>query len=90
MPPILSSFGSGAARTYGLIKTRSLSAAAVSNTTTIVVQRFTSSVGWIAPVGVEFGLLYAAFRRRYALHSDEAIPWTLWTLEVLLFLTQNR
>jgi hypothetical protein len=55
--------------------------------TAAVFDKLTPGWGWIAPVGVEFGLLYAAFRRRYALHSNEAIPWTLWTLEVLLFLT---
>jgi len=38
-------------------------------------------------VGVEFGLLYAAFRRRLAQHRKEAIPWTLWALEILLFIT---
>src|SRR5512132_1898904 len=52
-----------------------------------VFDKLTPGWGFIAPVGVEFGLLYAAFRRRLALHSNEAIPWTLWTLEVLLFLT---
>jgi hypothetical protein len=55
--------------------------------TAAVFDKLTPGWGWIAPVGVEFGLLYAAFRRRYALHNNEVIPWTLWTLEVLLILT---
>ena len=42
--------------------------------------------GWIAPIGVEFGLLYSAFRRRLAKASHEALSWTLWALEILLFL----
>jgi hypothetical protein len=48
---------------------------------------FVQHRGWIAPIGVEFGLLYAAFRRRFAQHLNEAVSWTLWTLEILLFLT---
>jgi hypothetical protein len=49
--------------------------------------KLTPGWGWIAPVGVEFGLLYAAFRRRLANHAREKIAWTLWALEMLLFLT---
>lgn len=52
-----------------------------------VFDQLTPGWGWIAPVGVEFGLLYAAFRRRLAHVAGEAIPWTLWALEILLFLT---
>jgi hypothetical protein len=55
--------------------------------TAAVFDKLTPSWRWIAPVGVEFGLLYAAFRRRLAKHSTEAVPWTLWALEILLFLT---
>ncbi|MEM9951061.1 MAG: hypothetical protein AAF846_05640 [Chloroflexota bacterium] len=43
--------------------------------------------GIIAPIGVEFGLLYAAFRRRLAHSADEKLPWTLWAMEILLFIT---
>lgn len=43
--------------------------------------------GVIAPIGVEFGLLYAAFRRRLARSQDEQLPWTLWAMEILLFIT---
>src|SRR5215213_6620796 len=55
--------------------------------TASVFDKLTPGWGWIAPVGVEFGLLYAAFRRRHAKHTGEAVPWTLWALEVLLFVT---
>lgn len=52
-----------------------------------VFEKLTPNWGWIAPVGVEFGLLYAAFRRRLARDSRQSLPWTLWALELLLFLT---
>jgi hypothetical protein len=43
--------------------------------------------GWIAPIGVEFGLLYTAFHRRVSRSASETVSWSLWFLEVLLFLT---
>jgi hypothetical protein len=52
-----------------------------------VFEKLTPGWGFIAPVGVEFGLLYAAFRRRLAKAEQQSLPWTLWALEVLLFLT---
>ena len=52
-----------------------------------VFDKLTPGWGFIAPVGVEFGLLYAAFRRRLAKAETEQLPWTLWALEILLFLT---
>lgn len=52
-----------------------------------VFDKLTPGWGFIAPIGVEFGLLYAAFRRRLAKAEKEALPWTLWALEILLFLT---
>jgi hypothetical protein len=52
-----------------------------------VFDNLTPGWGFIAPVGVEFGLLYAAFRRRLAKSENEDLPWTLWALEILLFLT---
>jgi len=52
-----------------------------------VFDKLTPGWGWIAPIGVEFGLLYAAFRRRLAKAARQPLPWTLWALEVLLFLT---
>src|SRR5258706_8814208 len=55
--------------------------------TAAVFEKLTPGWGWIAPLGVEFGLLYAAFRRRIAHHLVETIPWTLWALEILLFVT---
>jgi len=55
--------------------------------TASVFDKLTPRWGWIAPIGVEFGLLYSAFRRRLAKANQETLPWTLWALEVLLFLT---
>src|SRR5260221_6984924 len=55
--------------------------------TASVFEKLTPGWGWIAPIGVEFGLLYAAFRRRLARHTGEAVSWTLWALEILLFIT---
>lgn len=52
-----------------------------------VFDKLTPGWGWIAPIGVEFGLLYAAFRRRLAKSENESLHWTLWALEILLFLT---
>lgn len=49
--------------------------------------RLTPGWGWVAPVGVEFGLLYAAFRRKQARASGERVPRTLGALELLLFFT---
>src|SRR5215467_8281091 len=46
--------------------------------TAAVFDKLTPGWGFIAPLGVEFGLLYAAFRRRVAHHKPEIIPWTLW------------
>src|SRR5437588_12454982 len=55
--------------------------------TASVFDKLTPGWGWIAPVGVEFGLLYAAFRRRLDRDTSEKTPWTLWALEILLFVT---
>jgi hypothetical protein len=55
--------------------------------TASVFDKLTPGWGFIAPIGVEFGLLYAAFRRRLAKDARQAISWTLWALEILLFLT---
>lgn len=52
-----------------------------------VFDKLTPGWGFIAPIGVEFGLLYAAFRRRLANAANEQLHWTLWALEILLFLT---
>lgn len=52
-----------------------------------VFDKLTPGWGWIAPIGVEFGLLYSAFRRRLANAAKEQLNWTLWALEILLFLT---
>jgi hypothetical protein len=55
--------------------------------TAAVFDKLTTGWGWIAPIGVEFGLLYAAFRRRLGRALMEPMPWTLWALEALLFIT---
>src|SRR5512147_2343735 len=55
--------------------------------TASVFDKLTPGWGWIAPIGVEFGLLYTAFRRRVSLSASEKVSWTLRFLEVLLFLT---
>ena len=55
--------------------------------TASVFDKLTPGWGWISPIGVEFGLLYAAFRRRLAQHTHESVSWTLWALEILLFIT---
>jgi len=52
-----------------------------------IFNMLTPGWGFIARVGVEFGLLYAAFRRRLAQSRDQTLPWTLWAMEVLLFVT---
>ncbi|MAS36070.1 MAG: hypothetical protein CL610_18830 [Anaerolineaceae bacterium] len=52
-----------------------------------VFDKLTPGWGWIAPIGVEFGLLYTAFRRRLARSRQTSVPLTLWVLEILLFLT---
>jgi hypothetical protein len=52
-----------------------------------VFDKLTPGWGWLAPIGVEFGLLYTAFRRRLINTMKQALPWTLWALEILLFLT---
>ncbi len=55
--------------------------------TAAVFEKLTPGWGGIAPIGVEFGLLYAAFYRRLARHTGAVVSWTLWTLEILLFVT---
>lgn len=55
--------------------------------TAVVFGTLTPVFGYVAPVGVEFGLLYAAFRRKQSKAAGLAVPWTLWALEVLLFVT---
>src|SRR5260221_10174024 len=55
--------------------------------TASIFDKLTPGWGWIAPIGVEFCLLYTAFRRRVARFASETLTWTLWLLEILLFLT---
>lgn len=55
--------------------------------TAATFDRLTPGWGWVAPVGVEFGLLYAAFRRKQAKDGKQGVHWTLIALEILLFVT---
>src|SRR5258705_6049141 len=55
--------------------------------TASIFDKLTPGWHWIAPIGVEFGLLYTALRRRVARFASEKVTWTLWLPEVLLFLT---
>lgn len=55
--------------------------------TASVFDQLTPGWGWSAPLGVEFGLLYAAFRRKRARIKREKTPASLWLLEGLLFIT---
>jgi hypothetical protein len=52
-----------------------------------VFDKLTPGWGWLAPIGVEFGLLYTSFRRRLINVTKQTLPWTLLALEILLFLT---
>ena len=55
--------------------------------TASVFDKLTPGWGWIAPIGVEFGLLYTAFQRQLVKAQNKSFPWTLWALEILLFIT---
>jgi hypothetical protein len=55
--------------------------------TASVFDKLSPGWGWIAPIGVEFGLLYASFRRRLSKAEHTALHWTLYALEILLFVT---
>lgn len=49
--------------------------------TAAIFDKLTPGWGWIAPAGVEFGLLFSAFRRK------QVQSWQLRALEILLFIT---
>ena len=55
--------------------------------TASVFDKLTPGWGWIAPIGVEFGLLYTAFQRQLIKVHQKPFPWSLRALEILLFLT---
>src|SRR5512135_2010349 len=46
--------------------------------TAAVFDKLTPGWGWISPIGVEYGLLYTAFRRLVSLSASERVSWTLW------------
>lgn len=51
--------------------------------TVAIFNKITPFVGYVSPLGIEFGLLYAAFRRRQVRQRS----LQLWVLEALLFFT---
>lgn len=53
--------------------------------TAYIWNQITPGVGWVAPIFVEFGLLYGSFRRRYANMKHETNPFFFSMLSVLLF-----
>lgn len=55
--------------------------------TATIFGQLTPTFGWFAPLGVEFGLLYAAFRRKRSKQTRDRVPNTVWALEILLFIT---
>jgi hypothetical protein len=55
--------------------------------TSNIFNMLTPGWGFIAPIGVEFGLLYSAFRRRLMKSEGSTLSWALWAMEILLFTT---
>ncbi len=55
--------------------------------TAATFSRITPVLGVAAPLLVEFGLLYAAFRRKQCTQRHEPVPGIVWGLEILLFIT---
>lgn len=49
--------------------------------------KITPGWGWVAPLGVEFALVYAAFRRKRSERRHLRTPFTLWAMVVLMFVT---
>ncbi|MBI5930008.1 MAG: hypothetical protein HY862_11910 [Chloroflexi bacterium] len=47
----------------------------------------TPTLGWFAPIAVEFGLLYCSFQRRLAKAARTSVPSNTKTLEILFFVT---
>jgi hypothetical protein len=60
-----------------------LSASHTANVFTLI----TPGAGWIAPVPIEVGLLYVAFRRKFAERDNQKVPGSLRSLNWLLFIT---
>lgn len=54
--------------------------------TASVFNQITPGFGWLAPLGVEFGLLYAAFQHRHASARGEHVTLLLIAFEILLFI----
>ena len=54
--------------------------------TMAVFGQLTPVLGYLAPFGVEFGLLYFAFHRKQQLDRKQKVSLMLWCLGILLFL----
>jgi hypothetical protein len=54
--------------------------------TAATFNQLTPGLGWVAPLFVEFGLLYTAFRRKVLAQQNEKVPGIIWALEGLLFI----
>lgn len=55
--------------------------------TAAMFDKITPGWGWTAPAGVEFGLVYVAFRRKRSEKRHLKTPWSSWFMVVLLFIT---
>ncbi len=55
--------------------------------TATVFAMLTPWFGYVAPIGVELGQLFTAFRRKYAKSQGQRVPKSNWALEILLFTT---
>ncbi len=55
--------------------------------TVAMFDKITPGLGWVAPFGVEFTLIYASFRRKRAERRGLGTPWFLWVLVGVMFFT---
>lgn len=55
--------------------------------TATVFAMLTPWFGYVAPIGVELGQLFTAFRRKYSKSQGQRVPKSNWALEILLFTT---
>lgn len=76
----------GASVPWWLVAVAAVFYALSSQHTAAVFDMLTPGWGWAAPIGVEFGLLYAAFRRKQLGTANKRTPWTLIGMEFLLFI----
>lgn len=55
--------------------------------TASMFEKITPGWGWVSPLGVEFGLVYVAFRRKRSEKRHLKTPWSSWIMVILLFIT---